>query len=322
LETAATIEVHATEERAGVLMADLEIPVMLQSGSRSTGLDVVRAYLELGKARLCSFIVLTAGVAFILADRAAVDWTRLAWTLLGTGLAALGANALNQWCEVGRDACMARTCRRPLPTQRLTRRAALAFGLLTGFGGPLLLAVTQNKLAGGLALAALVLYVGLYTPMKLWTPLNTLVGAVVGALPPLIGWAAANGRLDAGAWILAGVLFLWQIPHFLALACLYREDYARSGFRMLPVVDQQGYLTGHIAVLYTLALLPVAALLTLAGVAGWTYACGSLVLGATLLVLSLGLQRQRSRLAARRLFVGSLVYLPVLLALLVAGGPR
>jgi len=266
-------------------------------------------------------VVFTAGVGYAMATRGAIDWMRFGVTVLGTFLAAAGANALNQWVEVSRDARMRRTCGRPLPTRRLTEAAALKFGLTAGLGGPLLLASAVHPLAGLLALAALVIYVLAYTPLKVRTPLNTLVGAVVGALPPLVGWAAATGRLEAGGWSLAGILFAWQVPHFLALAWLYREDYARSGFRMLPVVDPAGHLTACVAVVYTLLLLPVALVLTLLGACGWTYATGSLALGALFVAASIALERRRSERAARRLFVASLIYLPLLLALMLFDRP-
>jgi protoheme IX farnesyltransferase len=282
----------------------------------------IGVFLELGKARLCAAVVLTAGVGFVLAMRGGVVWVGLAWTLLGTWLAGVGANALNQWWEAERDAGMVRTRGRPLPTGRVTRGAALAFGLALGLAGPLVLVLATNTVSGGLALAAVVLYVVVYTPLKVRTPLCTLVGAVVGAIPPLIGWSAACGRLEARAWIIAGVLFLWQIPHSLAFAWLWREDFARGGFRMLPVVDGQEHLAGCVIVVYTLVLVPLAAMLTLAGVASWTYGLGSLVLGSGLVALSAGLERQRTHAAARRLFVGSLVYLPLLLGLMVAGSVR
>lgn len=266
-------------------------------------------------------VVFTAGVGYAMATPGGIDWTRLGLTLFGTFLAAAGANALNQWVEVSRDARMRRTCGRPLPTRRLTEAAALKFGLTAGLGGPLLLASVVEPLAGLLALAALVIYVLAYTPLKVRTPLNTLVGAVVGALPPLVGWAAAAGRLEAGAWSLAGILFAWQVPHFLALAWLYREDYARSGFRMLPVVDPAGHLTACVAVVYTLLLLPVALVLTLVGTCGWMYAAGSLALGGLFLAASIALERRRSERAARRLFVASLIYLPLLLGLMLCDRP-
>jgi protoheme IX farnesyltransferase len=184
-------------------------------------------------------------------------------------------------------------------------------------GGPLILGCLVNAPAAALALLALVLYVFLYTPLKRRTPGNTLIGALVGALPPLIGWVAARGTLAPGAWILAGILFLWQIPHFLALAWLYRDDYARGGFRMLPSVDPTGRLTGCAAVVYTLVLWQATVLLTLTGVTGWWYLAAAATLGGALLLAAVHLERERTSAAARRLFIASLVYLPLLLALML-----
>ncbi len=275
------------------------------------------AYLELGKARLSALVLFTTAVGFVLASGAAVDWPRLVLTLAGTGLAALGANALNQWREAGPDAAMRRTRGRPLPARRVTRRAALVFGLTAGLAGPGLLVTSVNSLAAVLALAAFVLYVWLYTPLKTRTPANTLVGAVVGALPPVVGWAGACGRLELGASLLAGILFLWQIPHFLALAWLYRDDYARGGFWMLPRADTTGSLTGCAAVVYALVLIQATLVPTLTGYTGWLYAAGAAVLGVGLVAAAARLERQRSDAAARQLFLASIVYLPILLALML-----
>lgn len=273
--------------------------------------------LELGKARLSTLVLLTTAVGFLLASGRTLDWSRLAWTLAGTGLAALGANTLNQWLEADRDARMQRTASRPLPTGRMSPPAALTFGLIAGGVGPLLLVTAVNTLAALLSLSAVLVYVLLYTPLKTRTAGNTLVGAVVGALPPMIGWAAAAGRLDGGAWILAAILFVWQIPHSLTLAWLCREDYARGGLRMLPVVDAGGHLTGCVIVVYTLVLLPLTLMLTFIGAAGWAYASGALLGGLGLLASGVALERSRSVTAARRLFRASIVYLLLLLGLMV-----
>lgn len=274
-------------------------------------------WLELSKARLVALVVFTAAVGFVLATPARPDWVRLIWTMLGTFLAAAGANALNQWLEAAPDARMERTRTRPLPARRIGHRAALAFGAASGLGGPLLLWALVGPAAALLALAALAAYVAIYTPLKQRTPLNTLAGAVVGAIPPLMGWVAAVGRLDPGAWVLGGIVFLWQIPHFLALAWLYRDDYARGGFRMLPGEDPSGALTGYVVVLYTLVLVPLTLLLTPLGVTGGWYAIGAVLLGGSLLGAGVGLEWRRTAAAARRLFVASIVYLPGLLALMV-----
>jgi protoheme IX farnesyltransferase len=277
--------------------------------------------LELTKARLSLLVVITAAVGYILAADG-LNAVRMLWTLLGTALAAGGANALNQWIEITPDGRVPRTAGRPLPTERVAPGPALLCGLALGGSGVLVLLTLVNAAAGLLALTTLLLYVLLYTPMKMQSPTNTLIGAVVGALPPMIGWVAARGEIGVGAWILAGILFVWQVPHFLALAWLYRDQYARGGYRMLPNCDPEGHLTGLMAVLYALALIPVSLLLTFAGICGFWYAGGAVVLGGALVAASVALERQRSERSARRLFVASVIYLPLLMILMVADRGR
>jgi protoheme IX farnesyltransferase len=274
-------------------------------------------YLQLAKVRLSSLVVATAATGFLLGARGGLDLPRLVWTLLGTALAACGANALNQWIEVARDARMRRTRDRPLSARRLRVRSALTFACVTGLAGPALLVLKVDIATAGLALAALLVYILAYTPLKVRTPLSTLVGAVVGALPPMVGWVGAAGRLDAGAWVLGGILFLWQIPHSLALAWLYRDDYRRGGFCLLPVIRPSDSVTGDLIVLYTLVLVLLTLQMTLIGVAGPVYAVGALLLGVGLLIAGVALERQPSRAAARQLFLATVVYLPLLLALLI-----
>ncbi|MBK9118322.1 MAG: protoheme IX farnesyltransferase [Phycisphaerales bacterium] len=273
--------------------------------------------LELSKARLSLMVAVSAGVGFILASGPSIAWGALGWTVLGTALSAFGANALNQWIEVERDGRMQRTAARPLPAGRVRRGSALRFALACGLAGPLILAVTTNAAAAGLALATLLIYVLIYTPLKVLSPLNTLVGAIVGALPPLIGAVAASGVIPTAGWVLAGILFLWQIPHSLALAWMYRADYERGGFCMLPVLDPSGHLTGCVTVIYSLLLLPLPLLLTLYGVTGPFFAVGALLLGLAFLVCGVVLERARSAPAARRVFLASVLYLPLLLGLMV-----
>lgn len=291
-------------------------PILDESPRFSLG-QTVGAYLELSKARLSALVVLTTAVGYVMASRGPTDWPRLILTIVGTTLAAWGANAINQYMEADRDARMIRTRHRPLPAGRIARPAALAFGVMVGLLGPALLYIGVSAATSLLALATLLIYVFIYTPLKLITPLNTLVGAVVGGIPPLIGWVAASGRLDVGAWIIGGVLFLWQIPHFLALAWTYREDYARGGFRMLPAVDPSGRLTGLIVVIYTLMLIPIAAAMSLIGATGMAYLLGAVFLGAALSLMCIRLERRRTDAAARSVFFGSLAYLPLLLGLMM-----
>jgi len=278
----------------------------------------VGALLELSKHRLSSLVLLTTLVGFLLAAPGGVAWELLLATMLGTGLAAFGANALNQCLEVERDARMPRTRGRPLPSGRLSAATAWSYGVACSLIGPVILAGLVNVQAATLALATELIYLLVYTPLKTRSPLNTLVGAVCGALPPMIGWAAATGRLDAGAWVLGAILFVWQIPHFLALAWLYREDYQAGGFRMLPVVDVHGERTCQAILLYSLTLVPVALMLSLTGTTGRLYAVGAASLGLGLSALAAVLYRARSRANARRVFAASIVYLPLLLVLMLA----
>jgi protoheme IX farnesyltransferase len=291
-------------------------------GSGFTALEtrsprVLNAYLELSKARLSALVLLTTAIGFLLASSAGVDWVRLVFVLVGTACSALGINAVNQCLEADRDARMERTRHRPLPAGLISRRAGWVFGAALAVAGPVLLALTVNALTAGLALTCELIYVLIYTPLKVRSPLNTLVGALCGAIPPMMGWTAAVGRLEAGAWVLGAILFVWQIPHFLALAWMYREDYQRGGFRMLPMFDGAGQATCQAVILYCLALIPVTLMLTLVGVTGWAYAAGALVFGGMLSSLGLRLYRQRNVGNARRLFLASVVYLSLLLLLMV-----
>ena len=274
-------------------------------------------YLELAKARLGALVVLTAFVGYVLGARGNVSLWGLAAAVVGTALSSFGANILNQWWEAEPDSLMLRTRERPLPAGRIDRRMAAVLGLVTAALGLAILAVGTNWLTTLLSLFFILLYVLVYTPLKVRTPFNTVVGAVCGAVPPMMGWTAATGRLDAGAWILGGILFAWQIPHFLALAWLYREDYARGGFRMLPAVDQEGRLTGRLAFVYAAALLPITAALSAFGVTGGAFLVSSQVVGLAFVGLGWVFLRARSQLAARRLFLASILYLPVLLGLMV-----
>lgn len=289
------------------------------SGDYRAKSGLVSAYLELSKFRLSLLVLLTTAVGYVLAA-GGIDWLRFSITLVGTALAAFGANAFNQVLEKDRDRRMLRTRTRPLPSGAISPRAAVAYALAVGLGGPLLLAVAVDLWAGALALGCALLYVVVYTPMKVRSSLNTLVGAVVGAIPPLIGWVAASGELAGGAWVLAAILFVWQIPHFLALAWLYREDYERGGFRMLPMGDRGGEMTCQAVVLYSLALVPVTLMLTGVGAAGIWYASGAVLLSSALIALAVRLYGVRSDANARRVFLASVIYLPLLLGLMVVDG--
>jgi protoheme IX farnesyltransferase len=273
--------------------------------------------LQLTKARLSALVLMTTAVGFVLASAQSIDWMLLVWTVSGTALAAGCASALNQMWEVRLDHRMQRTHSRPLPSGAMSMPVAFALAVLMGGAGITLLAALVNMLAAGLALFTIVAYVFAYTPLKTRSTLNTLVGAVCGAIPPMIGWVAATGTLDAPAFVLGAILFVWQIPHFLALAWLYREDYARGGFAMLPVIDRDGRITCQVIVISTLLLMATALMATLANIAGPAYAMGSLAIGGWMLVLCSRLFRNRTNVNARRVFIASIVYLPVLLCMLV-----
>ncbi len=275
-------------------------------------------YLELVKARLSLLVVATTAAGFALATRDAFDPDRFFWTILGTGLAAAGAAGFNQWIEVLPDSRMQRTRTRPLPAGTLSRRHGFFAALLAAASGVAVLAAKVNLLTAGLGLLVILLYTLVYTPLKRSSPLCTIVGAVCGAIPPVMGWTGGTGGFGLGGWILGGILFLWQIPHFLALAWLYREDYARGGFRMLPAIDPTGRVTSLLALTYIVPLLPLCLFLVLLGLAGPIFLAGSLVLGTAFLLLAVRLWRDRDPRHARRLFLGSIVYLPLLLILLLA----
>ncbi len=283
--------------------------------------EAIELYLQLVKARLSALVVVTTAAGYLLAHPDPLDLPRLGWTLLGVALTAAGANGLNQRMEWRWDLQMNRTRHRPIPSGRLSASAAALWAGLSVGWGLLLLVTFVNPLTAGLALLVEILYLAVYTPLKRRSPLCTLVGAVCGAIPPVMGWTAATGSIGAGAWLLAGILFLWQIPHFLALAWLYRDDYARGGFVMLPSRDPAGNATALAATVYALALIPLGLAGVLAGVNGWIAAVGLVALGSWLTIRSASLLQTRSEGAAKQLFLATLAYLPVALALLVLDRP-
>lgn len=275
-------------------------------------------YLSLTKPRVAVLVLFTVGVGVLLAGGLTTSLLVLVNTVLGTALVAGGASALNQLLERQTDARMRRTENRPLPSGRLQAVEVLIFGLLLGVGGVLYLALTLSKPHAALVAAVtFVLYVGVYTPLKPRTALNTLVGAVPGALPPVIGWVAVRGEVTAETVILFLIVFLWQVPHFLAIAWIYREEYARAGLCMLPVLDPNGTLTGHRMMTYCLALIPVSLGPALLGHAGFFYLAGALLLGLGFLASCVGFWRAHSIHQARRVLRASLLYLPLLLLLLL-----
>ena len=265
-------------------------------------------------------VLMTTAVGYALGRYGAesFDWGTLGWTMLGSALAAAGCAMLNQVFEVRRDAAMDRTRNRPLPSGVISRSAGFAGGLLVAYAGVSLLATTVNLLAASLTFLTVVVYILIYTPLKPITTLNTLVGAVSGALPPMIGWAAATDGLEVGAWIIGGILFVWQLPHFFALAWMYREDYEKGGHAMLPVLDPSGEVTGRAMVSTALVLVPLGLSATLFGVAGWFSALASVVLGVWFAWKCFGFVQRRDKASARSAFLASLLYLPLLLIVMVA----
>ncbi len=274
-------------------------------------------YVTLTKPRLNFLVLLTVAAAYSLGARPDATLIDLAHTLVGTFLVAGGAAALNQVWERATDRLMRRTAQRPMADERMSVAEGTAFGLLLTAIGAAELAYFVNPLSSAVALFTTVTYVLFYTPLKLRTSLSTIAGAVPGALPAVIGWAAATNTLSIEAWVRFGIVFMWQMPHFLAIAWMYRDEYARAGMPLLPVIEPDGRSTGRQAVLYTAVLVPVSMLPTGVGLATVYYLVGALTLGAVLMVLSLEFSSKRTVETARRLFFGSILYLPILWALLV-----
>jgi heme o synthase len=279
------------------------------------------AFLELTKPRITQLVLLTAAAGFYLGAPAGVDLGLLVHTLVGVALVAAGTNAFNQVRERDVDARMRRTQGRPLPSGRVSPRAAAWFAAVISVTGVVYLAVAVNRLTAALAAVTLVSYVLLYTPLKRRTTLNTLIGAVPGALPIVGGWTAAGGALGPAVAALFWILFLWQLPHFLALAWIYREDYRRGGLVMVSVSDPAGRETARLALLYAVALVPVSLVPALLGVTGALYFYGALVLGLGYAGAAVALGRAVTTARAWRVFLASIVYLPALLTLMVLDKP-
>lgn len=275
-------------------------------------------YLELSKAKLASMVVFSAVAGYFVAAGDDLRPARLAWTIAGVALAAFGANIFNQIREADLDALMDRTRDRPLPSGRTSRITALWYGWGSSVIGVLILALLVNGLTALLTAGVIAVYTLVYTPMKTRTSANTLVGAVVGALPPVIGWTATTGRIETGALVLFGILFAWQIPHFLALAWIYREDYARAGFKMLPSLGGLGPFSALMALMYGLALLPLTVLVFTEEMAGLPFLVIGQILGIGFLTTIIPFLRVQNRPSARRVFFASIIYLPLLLLAMVA----
>ena len=272
---------------------------------------------ELFKLRLTTLVLLTTLVGFYLGSRGPISYRLMAGAMLGTALLAAGASSLNQLLEREHDAKMHRTQDRPMPSGRLTPEAGLIIGGACAGAGLIWLALAVNLLTALLGAITLASYVFVYTPLKRVTTLNTAIGAIPGALPPLMGWTAARGEITAEGWSLFAILFFWQLPHFLAIAWMYRDEYAKAGYVMLPVVDASGERTGRQAFSHTLGLLPVSLAPFLFKLVGPVYLCGALLLGVAFMWCAFQFARHRTMDRARTLFYTSILYLPLLLGLMV-----
>jgi protoheme IX farnesyltransferase len=284
---------------------------------------VVQDYAELTKPTITWLILGSTAVGYYFGLGAAgARWLALVHTLLGTGLLASGTATLNEWYERDADARMKRTQARPIPSGRVSPRGALAFGLVLSVLGFADLALAVNLTAAMWGLATLATYLLLYTPLKQRTRHATTIGAFPGAMPPLIGYAAAAGHLSAEAWVLFAILFLWQFPHFLSIAWMYREDYGRAGIVMLPVVEPDGKSTARQIVIASLLLIPVSLAPGFLHMTGTAYLFGALALGIVFLTAGLRVAFERTRLRARQVLLASVVYLPLLYGLMLLDRPR
>jgi protoheme IX farnesyltransferase len=275
--------------------------------------QLLSAYLELTKPRITVLVLATASLGFLAADPGFESWSLLLFTILGTSCAAGGSSVLNHFLERNIDRQMERTKNRPIPAGLVKPASALSFGVTLVLVGVFLLVFKTNLLTAFLALLSTFLYVVIYTPMKRLTWLNTSLGAIPGALPPVGGWTAATGELEWGAWALFLILFAWQHPHFYAIAWIFRDDYGRAGFKMLPVLDADGHRTCRHVIGFSILLIVASALPAVIGNSGPVYLGGVLLLGCGMLAAGIGLARSRSVDDARRLLRASVVYLPLLL---------
>jgi heme o synthase len=297
---------------------DLRTPAVdVIERSRLSFRERAAAYAELTKPRITFLIVLTSAAGFALASRGPLNYAALLSALFGIALLSSGIATLNQYAERELDGLMRRTATRPLPAGKLAPWEALAFGAGITIAAEAYLLIVVNPLTALLGLTVIAGYLFAYTPLKTRTSLSTLVGAFPGAVPPLIGWTAARGSISLEGWVLFAILFLWQFPHFLAIAWMYREDYSRAGILMLPVVEPNGRVTAQQIVIYTLMLLPVSLLPVALGMAGKIYLYGAIVLGLLFLYTSLRAAFSMSRQSARRLLLASVLYLPLLFILMV-----
>ena len=298
---------------AAISSMDVDSTTVEPTVRRRLGSD----FAELVKARLTLLVLLTTAVGFYLGATGPIHYAALFHAVLGTALAAAGAAALNQWWERRLDALMQRTRTRPIPGGRMLPRDAFVVGILLALAGVIYLARACNSLSASLAAATIVIYIFAYTPLKRISTSNTLVGAIPGALPPMIGWAAASGRLDPGAWSLFAILFLWQLPHFFAIAWMYREDYARAGFQMISKGDDTGARSASQSVFFCIVLLLVSGIPAFLGIVSSVYLAAELILNGFFIFAAMRFLRTQEAADARKLFLTSILYLPLLLVALV-----
>src|SRR6202040_2967994 len=277
----------------------------------------MRDFLEVTKPRITALILICTAVGYLFGCRAVFHFLTLLHALLGTALMASGTSALNQWYEADSDARMHRTRGRPIPAGRMKRSHGFVFGVLLSTAGFVELWVGINVLAAALELFTLISYMFVYTPLKQRSPACTTVGALPGAMPPLIGYAAASGSLDAAALALFLVMFVWQFPHFYAIAWMYREDYARGGIKMLPVIEPDGESTARRIVACSILLIPISLIPRLLGMTGSIYTAAAVAAGMGLLYIGVRLGRDRTCASARHVLLASVLYLPIVLAVMV-----
>ena len=292
--------------------AALENPDLAASRNR-----VIGDFAELVKARLTLLVLLTTAVGFYVGSESPINYMALFHVFFGTAAAAAGAAALNQWWERRADALMRRTRTRPIPAGRMRPLQAFILGIALSVFGVGYLAIVCNALSAALAAITIAIYILAYTPLKRASTANTAVGAIPGAIPPMIGWAAARGSIGAGAWSLFAIVFLWQLPHFFAIAWMYREDYSRAGFLMISSDDSSGERSASQSVFFCILLLVIAGLPAFLGIANFVYLGVELLLGGMFIAIAMRFLRMRNASAARLLFIASIAYLPLLLAALV-----
>jgi len=280
-------------------------------------LSITRAYIELIKPSILIMVLITTLLGYYLGNEGVMSWIRLIWTLLGTGLSAGGASALNQYLERDQDKLMDRTCNRPIPAGIIQPQNALLFGISAVIMGSLILVMKINILTGFLSLLTAFMYVLIYTPMKKLTWLNTSLGSIPGALPPLGGWVAATGNIDSGGWILFAILYLWQHPHFFAIAWMCKDDYQKAGFKMLPVIEPNGSRTirqifWHLSLLFPVCLLPF-----IIGMSGNIYLFGTTILTLWYFLSAIPMLKEKSSKNASRILKASVLYLPLLMVIII-----